>query len=45
MMQNWTEQITTKMKMTKKFKNIKKDTINGYVYVKKNHKLKLIYGI
>ena len=36
MMQNWTETITTKMKMTKKVhKIINKDNINAYVYVEK----------
>ena len=35
MMQNWTKNITTKMKMTKKLKKYMKYTINGYVYVEK----------
>ena len=35
MMQNWTKQITTKMKMPKNFKKYSKDTINVYVYVEK----------
>ena len=35
MTQNWTKKITIKMKMTKNFKKIYKDIINGYVYVEK----------
>ena len=35
MTQNWTKTITIKMKMTKNFKKIYKDNINGYVYVEK----------
>ena len=34
------------MKMTKKSKKIKKDIINGYVYIEKNIiKFEIIYGI
>ena len=34
-MQKWTKTITTRMKMTKKFKKYKIIIINGYVYVEK----------
>ena len=35
MMQNWTKNITTKMKMAKNSRKYKKDIVNGYVYVEK----------
>ena len=35
MMQNWTKKNTTKNEDDEKIKKLKKDNINGYVYVEK----------